>query len=90
MPKKVTKYQCNYCKKCWVAKSRANKHENRCFKNPEVKSCATCNHLGWNEDYDFWCERQSKRVMVKGHPIFGCIYHNIFDIDDAEEAGDCE
>jgi hypothetical protein len=86
MPKQVTKHQCNYCIKSWVAKTRAVKHEAICFKNPATKSCATCNNFSKNEDYEPWCDNLSKVVMVKGSPILNCPRHE--DIYEFEKDGE--
>ena len=43
MPKELTMYECEYCKKKrYKNKSSAVRHEKKCFRNPETKSCATC------------------------------------------------
>lgn len=80
MPKEVRKYQCNYCIKSWVSKSRAVEHEKKCWKNPDTKSCATCYNCTKNEDWEPWCNDLSKVVFVKGSPISNCPrYENNFD-----------
>ena len=44
--KKVTRYQCEFCKEDFKT---ANRHN--CKKNPKLKNCFTCKHLnGWNND----------------------------------------
>ena len=43
--KKVTRYQCQFCKKDFKTPDR-----HYCKKNPELKNCFTCRHLkGWEE-----------------------------------------
>lgn len=46
MPIERTGYQCQYkCRKPIVLdRKRMEKHEARCLKNPDVRSCATCEH----------------------------------------------
>ena len=45
--KKVTAYQCDFCKtpKLYLSRGGARKHEKRCWLNPIRKSCATCANL---------------------------------------------
>ena len=45
--KKVTAYQCDFCKKprLYLSRSGVKKHEVRCWLNPARKSCATCANL---------------------------------------------
>jgi hypothetical protein len=38
----VKAFHCSFCKKYSTSKSRIKSHEKECFKNPETKSCATC------------------------------------------------
>ena len=35
MPSKVTRYKCEFCKRCYQSNSYAKKHEAICFKNPD-------------------------------------------------------
>ena len=65
MPVKIIKYTCAF--KCGArAKStirQANVHESVCFKNPENKTCTTCNHEIYNMDGDGfreWMNRECK------------------------------
>ncbi len=45
--RKVTRYQCRFCKKDFKTPDR-----HYCKKNPELKNCFTCKHLkGWDEDF---------------------------------------
>ena len=59
MPRKVTKYLCNF--KCGVnsmqSAEKAIKHENNCWKNPINKTCSTCSNEIYerdSEDYATW------------------------------------
>ena len=46
--KKVTRYQCEFCKKDFKTPDR-----HYCKMNPELKNCFTCKHLkGWLESED--------------------------------------
>ena len=46
MAHKITKYQCDFCRKSFASKSYAEKqHEPVCFYNPARKSCITCNNF---------------------------------------------
>lgn len=40
-----TAYRCSFCHKTGLSKSNIVKHEERCFKNPVTRSCATCANL---------------------------------------------
>jgi len=42
---KVTAYTCKFCPKLLISYSGMNKHEKRCFKNPESRSCLICKNL---------------------------------------------
>jgi len=67
MPKEVTKYQCNFCTKSWVSKYRANEHENKCYRNPEVKSCWACGYRTEN-----YCNLYFKTIFMRGLPVRDC------------------
>lgn len=41
----VKAFHCSFCKKYSTSKSRIKSHEKECFKNPETKSCATCDYF---------------------------------------------
>lgn len=41
----VKRYHCAHCTKVLSKKSDMAKHEQRCPRNPESKSCGTCEHL---------------------------------------------
>ena len=43
--KQIIAYRCDFCKKVTVRKDKAKLHELGCFKNPESKSCITCEFL---------------------------------------------
>lgn len=38
----VKAYHCSYCKKYGLSKAWIKKHEQKCFFNPETRSCVTC------------------------------------------------
>lgn len=38
-------FECDFCKKLYRSKSSISKHEKICFRNPDTKSCVTCQHL---------------------------------------------
>ena len=50
----ITAYACSFCKKYYKTKATTRKHEKRCFRNPETKSCITC-----SKDYN--CPLQSEK-----------------------------
>lgn len=76
MPKAITKYKCEFCKKSWASKYRTIKHEKECYHNPEIKSCSTCVH-GQNVRLDSSnvCAITGKEIYVKGKPIIDCDCH---------------
>jgi hypothetical protein len=51
MAHKITKYQCDFCRKSFASKSYAEKHELTCFENVKSKSCITCSNFSVYE-YD--------------------------------------
>jgi len=38
----IIKYECDYCKTSYDFALHCQMHENQCDKNPNVKSCGTC------------------------------------------------
>jgi len=40
--KKVEYWKCDYCRRATYRKGVMVKHENQCFRNPEVRACASC------------------------------------------------
>lgn len=42
---KIIAYKCNFCRKITETNSGMYKHEKKCFKNPNSKSCITCKYL---------------------------------------------
>jgi len=43
--KKITAFECDFCKRILKTKQAMKVHEPKCFKNPASKSCLTCNNL---------------------------------------------
>jgi len=43
--KKITAFECEFCKKILRTKQGMKVHEPKCFKNSESKSCITCKSL---------------------------------------------
>lgn len=43
-PYETTRYRCDFCRRSYAAKSKANKHEAACWHNPASHSCFTCTH----------------------------------------------
>lgn len=84
MPKQITKYKCNHCKKSWMSKSRATQHEIECYRNPENKSCSTC-YSNESDRNGYWCGVFQKEIFIKGSPILNCPMHkNIYDYENEE------
>jgi hypothetical protein len=83
MPKQVIKYQCNFCTRSWVSKSRAVQHELNCFRNPDVKSCWTCSNSSERTSEDpAWCNVLKKEIYVHGSPVMNCVYWSREFLDD--------
>jgi len=43
--KKITAFECEFCKRILKTKQAMKVHEPKCFKNPISKSCLTCKSL---------------------------------------------
>jgi len=43
--KKITAFECEFCKRILKTKQAMKVHEPKCFKNPASKSCLTCKSL---------------------------------------------
>ncbi|MGW1815464.1 hypothetical protein ACWCQM_18125 [Streptomyces sp. NPDC002125] len=44
LPVTVVRHQCPHCRRTWAKKPAAAAHVARCWSNPEVRSCKTCEH----------------------------------------------
>ena len=87
--RKIMAYQCDWCNKIYKTKSAMAKHEKRCFYNPAVKSCWTCNNnMEYDTDNDiFYCKAGKEdeiEQFAKDNNLFyqkttnslsGCPYH---------------
>lgn len=40
----TTRYRCPHCRRSYSHRATAAKHEQRCFRNPAIRSCKTCLH----------------------------------------------
>ena len=47
----VKRFHCSYCTKVLSKKSDMERHEKYCPRNPESKSCGTCEHLEMVDNY---------------------------------------
>jgi hypothetical protein len=68
--RQITAYQCAMCGKVYVTKPAANKHEGRCIKDPEHKTCATCIHnpsFGKAHRCEHWPEKKTFRQNCPGY-----------------------
>lgn len=50
--KKIIVWECDHCGKILKTKSLIAKHEPNCFRNPESKSCITCESLTLKDFYN--------------------------------------
>ena len=46
----ITVYKCEHCGKIYRRKWACSQHEPSCYKNPETKSCASCQFRSWQPD----------------------------------------
>jgi hypothetical protein len=46
----VIRHQCPHCRSTWAKKQAATNHIARCWDNPDVRSCKTCDHHEPAED----------------------------------------
>ncbi len=67
MPKQITRYKCDFCKKTYSSKYPTIKHEGKCLYNPENKSCGSC---GWV--INDWCMKFQQHIFIKGQTIKQC------------------
>lgn len=98
MPVPVTKYRCHYkCgHKAFNSKKEAKVHEDKCWMNPDNKTCRTCcNELytpfeGRDCEHPVgsrWCTEIKANKSGNFFPITNCPYHNKI-YDDATERTD--
>lgn len=85
--KEIKAYACDYCNKFYKHKSSARMHEKRCFRNPNVRACLTCNkfdnHTMVNEYGEPYChgyEKTMKRFDFK----YGCVRWQLLEIEEEE------
>ncbi len=73
VPVQVVRYKCDFCRKVYVRKASATKHEKTCFFNPGNRSCVTC---GWSFDPDYstveYCLKMNRAIFQKGERVLGC------------------
>ena len=68
--KQITAYQCSMCGKVYVTKPAAEKHECKCIKDPDNKTCATCLYdceSGGNRRCEHWPEGKTFRRDCPNH-----------------------
>jgi hypothetical protein len=46
----ISAYSCEFCNKIYSKKSTCKAHEQKCFFNPNTKSCASCDFLYLSHD----------------------------------------
>lgn len=63
--KQITAYRCSHCKRVTVTQRAMKSHEQRCIRNPEVKTCATC----WRDKVGDRCEFVSHGERIE----FNCM-----------------
>ena len=84
MPKAITKWKCNHCKKNFASKSYAERHERRCFFNFDNKACPTCNHFNgcFNPSISkcYKLDRYNKKKIVDYGFGIGEVEENEFNI----------
>ena len=73
-----TAYRCSFCHKTGLSKSNIVKHEERCFKNPVTRSCATCANLSSAKGFDMY-ESSIEDRLVK------CLAGIVFEKKQGED-----
>jgi hypothetical protein len=60
----ITAYKCSsfFCSKIYANKKQAKAHEKKCYRNPETKSCATCQNFSYDGE---------KQTCFQGIPFDG-------------------
>ena len=66
IPKQVTRWSCPHCHRSWSKRRSASDHIERCWFNPDNRSCKTC--INYQPAYhgDGWTEGSSDEKCVKG------------------------
>lgn len=68
MTKEVKAFKCNYCRRVYLTKAAANRHEFFCFKNSSLYGkCDDCKHctgkLGTDGCPHTWCEKRQMWIL---------------------------
>lgn len=68
MTKEVKAFKCNYCRRVYLTKAAANRHEFFCFKNSSLYgNCRDCKHctgkLGTDGFAHSWCEKRQMWIL---------------------------
>ena len=74
----ITAYKCSslFCSKIYDNKKQTRAHEKKCYRNPETKSCATCQNL----EYDHEKQSCSQGISFGGKKLkTGCKKHVIHE-----------
>ena len=73
-------YRCSYCHKYGLSKSNIKKHEERCFKNPVTRSCATCANFftcDYSEDTETKPAKCLAGVIFEEKPNPSSVYRSL-------------
>ena len=52
MAEEITAYMPKCCRKAYLSKYSAVRHEKKCMKNPDNRACITCKHFESGSDFD--------------------------------------
>ena len=70
----ITAFKCSHCSKIYSNPKQTKAHEKKCYRNPETKSCATCQ----NFDYDGENQSCSQGISFEGKKLnTGCEKHAV-------------
>ena len=81
MPKQISRYQCDFCKKTYANKSPIISHEKICLRNPANRSCSTC--FNAINDFEPVCAVNGQKIFVKLRAVKNCENwrENLFEED---------
>lgn len=60
----VKAYKCDFCPKRYAERSKARRHEEKCFHDPSNRSCKTCGNLQFEDGP--YCEAE---IEIE-HPFY--------------------
>jgi hypothetical protein len=89
--REITVYECEFCnKRKYAYKSSAKKHENKCFWNPETRSCMTCKHYMEPDETTIMQVYEEETLCAFANPIkrFNTKCRGWVELSDCDARGD--